>query len=101
MKTKLTIGWLKQRLPLVVNYHRLKMTYSSVQETTGGFFNKKTTNTPWSSNNDYWVHMCMYYPWNKLLGANIQIETLPEDTEIWLDAEAVAKILVATGEFKS
>lgn len=100
MKTKLTIGWLRDRLPLVIEYHRLKMTYSSVQETKGSWFNKTTTQRPWESNQEYWIHMCGYYPWNKLLGANIQIKTLPEETEIWLDAEAVANILVATGEFK-
>lgn len=99
MKTKLTLGWLQQRLDLTINYHRLKMTYGCVSS-GDGWWNAKV-NRPIESNSDYWIQvMGKVHPWNQLFGCYMQFADLPPETEIWLDAEVIGKILTATGEFK-
>ena len=98
MKVKMTIGWLTPRLEKTVNYYRLHMTYGSEQTVTGSWPSREKFNTPYSDAFEYWKLMCTFYPWKDMFGAHMCIRDLPQETEIWLSAEVVSRILVACGE---
>lgn len=100
MQTKLTLGWLHARLDRVITHHRLEMTYGCQQKRLPGWA-YKYTESPFEDNSDYWIEvMSKVHPWNKLLGVYMQFAALPLDTEVWLDAEVIGKILAVTGEHK-
>ena len=101
MKVKTTIGWLAPRLDKAVNYYRLKMTYGSEVHVSGGpWLTKQKVNKPYSDTFEYWKLMCTFHPWKDMFGAHMCIRDLPPETEIWLSAEVLGRILTATGESK-
>lgn len=98
MQAELTLGWLHDRMPLVIEYYRQKMTYGYEVKSLG--FLKGTSHSPWSGD-DYWTACMMkVHPWNQLQGVFIVCETLPRETKILLGCEIVGRILSATKEFK-
>lgn len=100
MKVKLTLGWLATRIDKTINHYRLDMRYGSESVTTGTIFKRVTTNKPYADSFEYWKLMCTFHPWKEMFGTHMCIRDLPPETEIWLSAEVVARILSATGESK-
>lgn len=100
MKVKTTIGWLAPRLAKAISHYRLKMTYGSEVTTIGSWFSKDKFNTPYTDSFEYWKLMCQFHPWKDMFGAHMCIRDLSPETEIWLSAEVVGRILTATGESK-
>lgn len=97
MKVKLTLGWLNARLDKTIEYYRLSMFYGSRVERSG-IFNQKEIKTPIPDHFEYWKLMCTFHPWKHMFGSSMLAQSLPPETEIWLDTEAVCRILKANGE---
>ena len=98
MQAELTLGWLHDRMPAVIEYHRQKMTYGSKVKSLG--FLRGEVSFP-LDRDDYWAsYMMKVHPWNQLQGVFIVCETLPRDTKVLLSCEVVGRILSATKEFK-
>ena len=60
------LGVIKPHLDKAIMHHMQAMTYSCIQSTEGGLFNKKIIRIPIEDTSEYWSIMRAFYPWNEI-----------------------------------
>lgn len=99
MKVKVNLGWLRERLASVVEYHRTNMIHICVLERRGNFISKllhSPTKKPVECLYEYWSYMKTFHPWSELDGIWNTLQWGDMEHEVLISGELYSNIVAIT-----
>lgn len=98
-KVKVGISWVNQRLPAVIEHHRLQKTYASTQVVIKkGWWKKEYISCPISDPEEYWEIMQTFYPWSCLKDTKHLLQHSKSTVLLYVDAALANALMEVKGE---